>query len=411
VNTPQDNDASGTALATCPLGPPLEGTALYVHLPFCAAKCPYCDFFSVAGEGHDVDAMIDAILSEAERRAPANPRTVFFGGGTPSWLDTKTLERFLNGLDDLTGFRESAVEVTAECNPESLDLEKASCLTSLGVRRLSIGFQSLDAKTLELFGRVHKVDDSFRAFEAARAGGAEAINIDMIYAAPDQTAEAWASELRRVLALKPDHLAAYNLTYEPNTAFGKWLDEGRMSKTPDELELEMFETVHRITKEAGLHAYEISNYATPGQECTHNLNYWHNRAYVGIGPSAVSKIGRRRGGNKRSIPGYVKSTKSQTEIEWHEELAGPARLAETWWLTLRLRAGVEPAAARRHADWGSDPDRDPAVMVAQELSKVGLVEECNGRWILTAAGLPLADGVAAEFLSRTPKKAAELGLE
>ena len=388
----------------CPLGPAPEGTPLYVHLPFCAAKCPYCDFFSVAGEGHDVDGMIDAILREARARAPRSPRTVFLGGGTPSWLPVPQLERFLNELDAITGFRESASEVTAECNPESLDLEKASCLLALGVGRLSIGFQSLDPETLVLFGRVHRVEDSFRAFEAARQAGLRALNIDMIFAAPDQTLEAWEDELRQVLALEPDHLAAYNLTYEADTLFGKWLEEGRMSKTPDELELSLFHAGRRIAAQHGLQAYEISNFAREGQQCDHNLNYWRNGPYLGLGPSAVSKVGRRRGGNVRSIPGYRKALREGgLAVNWQEELGDPERLAETWWLSLRLELGVDPEEARRSAEWPGD--HDPAVEVARELAEVGLVEEVEGRWRLSARGLPLADGVAAEFLHRTPLRA------
>ena len=290
------------------LAPPLDGTPLYVHLPFCAAKCHYCDFFSVPLERGgpepnrwDVDGMVAAILAEAAVRAPRSPRTVFLGGGTPSLLSAAQLAKLLDGLHTLTGWRDSAREVTAECNPESLDRDKARALLDLGVPRLSIGFQSLDDATLALFGRVHSAADSFRAFEAARTAGIERLNVDLIYAIPNQTAADWARDLERVLDLGPEHLSAYNLTFEEDTRFKRWLDQGRLARSPEEVELEMFAATRELTAKAGLHAYEVSNYARPGAACAHNVNYWRNGAYVGLGPGAVSKVAHVRAGKPRPI--------------------------------------------------------------------------------------------------------------
>jgi oxygen-independent coproporphyrinogen-3 oxidase len=165
-----------------------------VHLPFCAAKCHYCDFFSLPDAGQDVDGMVTSILAEARQRAPREPRTVFLGGGTPSLLSREQLARLLDGLEECTGFRGAAVEVTAECNPESLDRDKARALLELGVTRLSIGFQSLRDEVLERFGRVHTSADSFRAFEAARSAGAQELSIDLIFAAPGHEPEQWAKD-------------------------------------------------------------------------------------------------------------------------------------------------------------------------------------------------------------------------
>ncbi len=375
-----------------------EGTPLYVHLPFCAAKCPYCDFFSVAAEGHDIDAMVEAILMEAEARAPRRPRTVFLGGGTPSLLSTSQLARLLDRLDELTDFRDSAEEVTAECNPESLDTGKARALLDLGVRRLSIGVQSLDDQILDLFGRVHSAEEGLRAVEAAREAGVEDLNVDLIYAAPGQTPEAWEAELDRVLSFEPDHLSAYNLTFEEDTLFKRWLDEGRIEKAPEEIELACFQIARERTAAAGLSAYEISNHARPGRECRHNVGYWLNQPYVGIGPSAVSKVGYERSGNVKGIGAYKRRVAQQGHArEWSEELPPDRRLAETWWLGLRLTGGVDPAEARATAGWTGPGD--PALDIARRLAERGLVESSGCCWRLTAAGLPLADGVAAEFLS------------
>lgn len=391
-----------TGHSTCKVGervlPTAEpGTALYVHLPFCAAKCHYCDFFSVPDEGHDLGGMVEAILREAELRAPREPRTVFLGGGTPSLLPVELLQRLLERLDELTDFRRSAVEVTAECNPESLDEEKASALLQLGVERLSIGFQSLDQAVLELFGRVHSVEDSFAAFEAARRAGVQDINVDMIYAVPDQSAEQWEADLQRVLSLGPDHLSAYNLTFEEETRFRRWLEQGRLARAPEELELQLFQTTRRMTAEHGLEAYEISNYARRGCRCDHNLGYWGNGDYVGIGPSAVSAVGGIRGGNPKGISAYRRAMEGGSgAISWTEQLEPLERLGETWWLGLRLSEGLDPTLARSRAGWTGAAD--PALEVAARLAEEGLLQERDGRWSLTARGIPLADGVAREFL-------------
>jgi len=387
---------------------PEPGTPLYVHLPFCAAKCHYCDFFSVPDEGQDVDGAVRAVLAEAELRAPASPRTVFLGGGTPSLLSTGQLAMLLDGLDDLTGFRASAQEVTAECNPESLDRAKAERLLELGVGRLSIGFQSLDDALLELFGRVHSAEDSFRAFEAARAAGVRHLSVDLIYAAPGQTPASWAADLERVLALGPEHLSAYNLTFEEETRFKRWQDEGRLQRAPEELELELFHTAREALAAAGYGAYEISNFSLPGEECRHNLNYWRNGAYVGIGPSAVSKVRWRRFGNPRSIAAWRRAVeRGRAATAWEDELEPLARLGETWWLGLRLAEGIAPEEARERAGLSPEEGPDGAVAVAERLAGQGLLSRVGGRYRLTERGLPLADAVAREFLQ--PAAAGERG--
>jgi len=380
-----------------------EGTALYVHLPFCAAKCHYCDFFSVPDEGQDIDGMIAAILREAEVRAPARPRTLFLGGGTPSLLSAGQLMTLLDGLQEITGWRGSAAEVSAECNPESLDLDKARCLLDLGVPRISIGFQSLDDETLKLFGRVHTATESFRAYESARTAGIEHVNVDLIYAIPGQTADEWSADLGRVLDLRPDHLSAYNLTFEEDTRFKRWLDRGRLEAAEEEVELEMFHATRELASSSGLVAYEISNHARPNEQCSHNLNYWRNGEYVGIGPGAVSKVEHTRSGNPRSISPYLRRIQGHGHAtEWSETPGEVARVAECWWLGLRLQGGVDPAEVARTAG-ASDAAIEVSVTLATRLVGDGLLERSEARYTLSEQGLPLADAVAREFLQRLPQ--------
>jgi len=393
---------------------PAEGTPLYVHLPFCAAKCAYCDFFSVAALGHDLAGMVDAVLAEASQRAPRRPRTVFLGGGTPSLLPLELLRRLLDGLHALTGFRDSAVEVTAECNPESLDRAKARGLVELGVDRLSIGVQSLRAPILELFGRVHSAQDALRAYDAARASGARSVSVDLIYAVPGQELVEWEEDLGRVLELGPDHVSAYNLAFEEETPFRRWLEEGRLVRCPEELELEYFQRTRARLTLAGLEPYEVSNFASSGHVCLHNVNYWENGDYVGIGPSAVSSTHGERRGNVRSVGDYRKAlgaSRPEEAASWRERLQPLERLGETWWLGLRTRAGVDPQAARARARWPEDATDgcDPASAIAAGLIEQGLLERTvAGRVRLTERGWPLADAVSREFIGlRVDARAAD----
>jgi oxygen-independent coproporphyrinogen III oxidase len=390
---------------------PKRGTPLYVHLPFCVTKCSYCDFFSVPADGQDVEGWLDNVIQEAQHRAPSHPSTVFFGGGTPSLLSRAQLTKLLDALDRITSFRASAKEVTAECNPESLDPDKARCLVDLGVRRLSIGFQSLRSEVLALFGRVHSVEQSFRAYEAAREAGARDVSIDMIYAVPGQRPEEWAQDLDRVIALGPDHFSAYNLAFEEGTPFRRWLEEGTLQRLPEETELEMFRHTRARLAANGLHGYEISNYSRTGHHCEHNVNYWRNGDYLGIGPSAVSKVGATRQGNVRSILDYRRRISARRHaLAWSETPSWGTRLGETWWLGLRLAEGLTPAQAwgrSGRSEWTSD--RDPAVPVAERLRDEGWLDvDREGRWRLSEAGLPLADAVAREFLRLGAEAATEL---
>jgi oxygen-independent coproporphyrinogen-3 oxidase len=367
-------------------------------LPFCEKKCHYCDFFSLPAVGQDIEGTLEAILAESALRSPRSPRTVFIGGGTPSLLSIPQLRHFLDALEEHTGFRSSSIETTLECNPESLDRDKAAALLDLGVERLSIGFQSLDARTLELFGRVHDVDQSFRAYAAARDAGVQRVNIDLIFAAPGHSAEAWRGALERILALAPDHVSAYNLAFEEDTVFSRWLEQGKLQRQPDELELELFHLTRELTRRAGLEAYEISNYARPGEECLHNLNYWANGSYVGVGPSAASCVAGRRSGNVKALGPYNQRALAGRSVEgWSETLEPDARLGETWWLGLRTTRGVDPSEARATSGVSEAPDR--AEQLAARLAEEGLLDLAAGRYRLTARGLPLADAVAAEFLA------------
>jgi oxygen-independent coproporphyrinogen-3 oxidase len=368
-------------------------------VPFCEAKCTYCDFFSVPGEGQDLQGTLDALLVEAERRAPRRPRTVYLGGGTPSYYPVEDLARLLDGLDRSSSFRSSASEVTCECNPESLDLEKARALRELGVDRLSIGFQSLDPRILSLFGRVHTREQSLAAFEAARTAGFERLSIDLIYGVPGQELEAWEAELDRIAALAPEHISAYQLTYEEGTLMYSWSEERSLDRLSEERELAFFQAAHHRLQAHGYNAYEVSNFSFYGYECLHNLNYWRNGHYVGIGPSAVSKLGVTRFGNPRQIVAWRQALSAgRLPAVWEETPDEGTRLGETWWLGLRTREGLSPGEARSRA--GLAEGSDPSAELASELLARGFLEQADGdRLRLSERGWPVADAIARRFLA------------
>jgi oxygen-independent coproporphyrinogen-3 oxidase len=253
---------------------------------------------------------------------------------------------------------------------------------------------------LELFGRVHGVEQSFRAFEAARKAGVANLNVDLIYANPGQTLEQWRNDLERVLALGPDHVSAYNLTFEEETLFRRWLEQGKLRPLSDEAELEFFWWTRERLAAAGRTAYEISNFSLNGLHCVHNVNYWRNGTYVGIGPSAVSKVGFRRFGNVRHLGEYRRRVATDAGAQaWSEEPSAWSRLGETWWLGLRLTDGLAPEEAWRRAGLsGWTADLDPALEIASTARDHGWLELEGERWRLTQKGWPLADAVAREFL-------------
>lgn len=378
------------------MAPPEPGTPLYVHVPFCVHKCPYCDFFSVEGVGQDQASLVATLLLEAELKQAQAPQTVFIGGGTPSYLDVKPMGDLLEGLDARTGFRSSAQEVTAECNPESLTSEKIELMLQLGVNRFSIGVQSLEPATLEFFERPHDAEGALAALERVRSAGVPAHSVDLIHGAPTESPAAYQRNLLRILDFEPPHVSAYGLIYEPGTPLHERLERGSFEARPEDDELACLEITQKTLKDAGYHQYEVSNF-TKSAPCAHNVNYWHNGPYLGIGPSAVSHIAGRRFGNARSINRWQRAVHERAaEPAWDETLEPRARLGETWWLGLRLLEGLDPNRARETAGW-TEPD-DPCNAEATKLIDEGLLERAGARIRLTPKGLHLADHIGRRFL-------------
>ena len=269
-----------------------EGISLYVHVPFCLSKCPYCDFNTYQGIESQFDDFLTAVIQEITAWSVALGRptvnTVFLGGGTPSYLPDGEVARILDAIARSYGVRAGA-EITAECNPNDLMPEKCGELRAAGVNRVSIGVPSMDNGLLAMLGRRHDADEAARALERCRRAGFDNVNLDLMYGLPQQSLEQWRDTVARVVELAPEHLSLYSLTLEEGTPLRRWVQQGRLPEPDPDLAADMYDHA-RAALAAGYHHYEISNWTLPGLESEHNLAYWRNLQWVGVGPGAHSSL-------------------------------------------------------------------------------------------------------------------------
>lgn len=335
--------------------------SIYVHFPWCLAKCPYCDFVSYATDRATIDheGYADAIVREAEHRSKGfagSIGSIFFGGGTPSLWDPKAIARVLTAFRERFTVRDD-VEVTAECNPTSLDRDRARALVDAGVFRLSIGTQSLRRDQLAFLGRLHDASGARSAIEGALAAGVPRVSTDLIFGLPDQGPDDAREQALALADLGLRHLSCYQLTIEPGTQFGERKKRGLLPKIDDAMVAESFLAIDEALSSRGLRHYEISNYAAPGEEARHNLAYWRGDEYTGLGCGAYG-MARTAGGGKRwrnpiDPRGYVEWTRGAMVDADVEELPPDALLRERIMLGLRIAEGMDLGAAGR--DVGVEP--------------------------------------------------------
>lgn len=393
----------------------MDPLGVYVHFPWCLKKCPYCDFVSFAKERETLDhqGYSDAVLAELALRRPALEgrllSTIFFGGGTPSLWAPAELGRVLQGILAATGAHADAVEITVECNPTSLDEDRARALVDVGVNRLSVGVQSLDPTRLQFLGRLHSVDGGLAAVESAVRAGVPRVSADLIYGvatgAGVPSPENAAAEVIRVSETGVTHLSAYSLTVEPGTQFGELHRRGRLPVAPDDAVAEAFFAIEEALEPRGFGHYEISNYARPGDEARHNLGYWRGDDYLGLGCAAYGTLaeGGGRAVRYRNQPDPARYQKAALLgaldegelplVESREPLDADTRLRERIMLGLRLRDGFDLEAAASSLGiptWTKERRRAADRLVAQGRL---LIE--GGRLRLPASARIYADGVAA----------------
>ena len=418
-------------------------TGLYIHIPFCEKKCPYCDFNTYAGLDTLFQDTVDALCLEMARWcAPLHGRTIrtlFLGGGTPSILTLRQLEQLFNAVHQNFHLADDC-EITSEVNPGVVDRQKFEGLRNLGVNRLSMGVQSFQPQELRFLGRIHDVGDVFRAYDAARAAGFDNVNLDFIFGLPNQPLNNWQDTLEKALTLAPEHLSLYSLIVEPNTPLHHWVQTGQAAAPNDDDAADHYEFAIDRLADVGYQQYEVSNWAKthvgnyqegntdqedkanatlsktaeimPRLACQHNLIYWRNDEYLGIGPGAHSHLRLpqaddninidhiyidRRWGNRKPVAGYVKRiTQGNPVEEFSETLAPPLARGETMMLGLRLLQ--EGVAFDRFAQLHSIDLRIDFAAELAELQAQGLITTDEQRVQLTDHGLMMGNRVFAHFL-------------
>ena len=420
---------------------------LYIHIPFCVKKCDYCDFLSFPADNRTQRRYVDALQKEITCYGALYPdrkiTTIFIGGGTPSWLDEEEIVRILHTVREAFEVERGA-EITIECNPGTATAHKLVRYREAGINRISIGLQSAHNEELALLGRIHTWEQFLKTYDLARKAGFSNINVDLMSALPGQTLETFSDTLKKVLALKPEHLSAYSLMIEEGTPFYERYREDekhREAGEPTELlpdeeqEYAVTKLTQRVLKEAGYHWYEVSNFAKPGYECRHNIGYWKRADYLGVGLGAASLIDNVRYANVREVLEYCKSCESlcgefsvwkggnQTEIQpekgqkeaGHEEecrknfienvrktlcvssepVTREEQMEEFMFIGLRMTEGVSRAEFEQHfvttieAVYGD---------VLRQLQKEGLLVKQEGRICLTERGMDVNNYVVEQFM-------------
>lgn len=358
---------------------------LYVHIPFCSVKCYYCDFVAVSGQNRWTQRYLQAVSKELARCANSQLiDTLYVGGGTPSELSPEDIRLLLESVEKFFGPISDLKESSFEANPESLTPDKIGVLRDFGVSRLSLGLQAVQDRHLKNLGRQHTFADFSEVFERARKSGMENINVDLMFALPDQTAKDWEESLKAVEDLSPEHVSLYGLQVEEKTVFAK-----RKVEADEELGARMYETARERLSKAGFRHYEISNFAKPGFESVHNQIYWRNEEYAGAGCGACSYLGGVRSQNETGLRLYCeKIEKGQNPAVSLERLEGKDKLGESAFLGLRLVEGFALTPEMEESFKGQ----------WESLEAQRLVRKESGRVRLTERGLLLANQVFQQFV-------------
>jgi len=374
--------------------------ALYIHWPFCARKCPYCDFNSHVRDSVDVAAFRHAFMAElAHEHALANTgplRSIFFGGGTPSLMPPALVGELLAQAERLWGF-DPDIEITLEANPSSVESANFAALANAGINRVSLGLQSLDDAALRFLGRLHGAGEGMAALEVAQRHFAR-VSFDLIYALPGQTAEQWEAQLARALGFGTGHLSLYQLTIEPGTRFATDVRRGTFTPLEDDPAAELYTLTQELTASAGIPAYEISNHARANQESRHNLAYWRYEDYLGVGPGAHGRRGGAATLRHKKPENWLAACATTLQGLCNETpLTAHEQATEALLMGLRLTEGIDPAAIAHRFGLGADQllDRDRVALHQAN----GLLWQRGGRLGVTATGMPLLDALLGEIVA------------
>jgi oxygen-independent coproporphyrinogen-3 oxidase len=380
---------------TADLPPWLWPRAAYVHVPFCARHCGYCDFAIAVGQESSIELYLDALDAELTRLDSPQPvATNFLGGGTPTHLRANQLDRLLVSINLMLPLT-SGGEFSIEANPDSLDAEKVDVLAAHGVTRVSLGAQSFSPSVLRALDRQHRPEETPRAVERVRSR-IEQFSLDLIFGAPGQTLAEWRHDLTQALILEPDHISTYGLTYEKGTPLWKQRQRGDVTPLDEDSELTMYETAIDVLEDAGFEHYEISNFARPGRRCRHNEVYWANHAYFGFGMGAARYVMGRRELNTRDLQTYMRRVLSGESPTFQSEQLEPLeRARETMAVQLRRAVGIDRAAFSAQTGYVLD---EIAGEKLRRLVEQGLLADGGDRVWLTRQGKYVADAVIERLL-------------
>jgi oxygen-independent coproporphyrinogen-3 oxidase len=374
----------------------MEPIALYIHIPFCVKKCAYCDFNSFAAP-ELMPSYLSALKKEmgGYKAAGYAVKTVYMGGGTPTILNQRDLASLIQNIHS-SFYIAPGAEFTVEANPGTLTKEKLLLLKHMGVNRLSIGLQAYQDRLLKVMGRIHTVKDFEESFALARQAGFDNINVDVIFGLPGQTLFDFKETLKNLVRLSPEHISCYALSVEEGTEFYNWLKQGRLFLPPEDEERAMYHEAVTFLKSRGFVQYEISNFAKPGRESRHNLAYWRDEEYLGLGAGAHSFLNGERFYNRSSLKEYIECLEGGlSPVEGRELLDKEALRAEFCFLGLRLTEGISKTDFKIR--FGKDL-KEVYGKAIERLKNFGLLQEDGERLKLTSKGLDLANEVFMEFL-------------
>lgn len=393
-----------------------QGLALYLHIPFCASRCPYCDFNTYAGIGHLLPSYLEALAREVqawgEWLGRPRVRTVFLGGGTPSLLTPGQMGALLEAVARAFSL-EAGAEVTVEANPDDASPDRFRGYRRAGVNRLSLGVQSLDDSLLALLGRRHSARQAVSAYWQAREAGFDNVNLDLMFGLPHQSMAQWEATLEGAVALAPEHLSAYCLTLEQGTPMERWVRQGRLPSPDPDLAADMWGRACQVLEGAGYHHYEVSNWARPGRASQHNLAYWHNRPYLGLGAGAHSYLAGLRFACVRSPRQFIRHAgvwalrppspldaeglRGMGVVAEVEEIGPRTEARETVALGLRLAEGLSWPALRHRLGQDLEP------FLRQALADMEGLVELNPQGVrLTHRGWLLSNEVLSRLFARWP---------
>lgn len=377
---------------------------LYIHIPFCICKCAYCDFLSGPADDRTIEHYVEKLIGEIGAHGTCDfvketvVTTIFFGGGTPSVLSGNQMQRIMESVRANFSIVDGA-EISMEANPGTVTRDKLECYRRAGINRISFGLQSADNVELKLLGRIHTWEEFLASYGLARQCGFDNINVDLISAIPNQTVRSWEESVRKVLALKPEHISAYSLIIEEGTPFFEKYGEGAEGEfmlPSEEDEREMYYLTEKLLREAGYHRYEISNYAKNGRECRHNLGYWKRENYLGIGLGASSLIDNVRYRNTDKLSEYLTHSEELGKLRLDEEvLSEKVQMEEFVFLGLRKIEGISKQLF--YDLFGYDLEQCYGKGIAK-MKAEQLLEEVNGMLRLTKKGIDVSNYVFAEVL-------------